>query len=227
EFAGFKMSRENRGSRIMEQIDILRKAWSSPRFSFKGKYYEYSDLSVTPKPVQKPHPPIWVGASGRLMIRRTAKNGLPLVASPRHHVSELKNHYQIYKEALKESGKTVEELPVIRYAYVAETQQKAEADARDPVVYIEKDLYGAWAKWRELRDDKGQLVQDKQAVTFETHRERFLIGTPEFCVREIEKYRRELGMNHLICWTHMPGLSHEKAMKSIRLFAKEVMPQFR
>jgi alkanesulfonate monooxygenase SsuD/methylene tetrahydromethanopterin reductase-like flavin-dependent oxidoreductase (luciferase family) len=56
---------------------------------------------------------------------------------------------------------------------------------------------------------------------------RFIIGDPDQCTREIEKYQRELGMDYLICWMHYPGADHAKSVRAMRLFAKEVMPHFR
>jgi alkanesulfonate monooxygenase SsuD/methylene tetrahydromethanopterin reductase-like flavin-dependent oxidoreductase (luciferase family) len=77
-----------------------------------------------------------------------------------------------------------------------------------------------------LRDDQGRLVENPATVTFDSHRERFIIGDPDHCIREIEKYELELGMDYLICWMHYPGADHQKTLRAMRLFAKEVMPHF-
>ncbi len=227
EFAGHGEERSGREKRMEEELEIMIKAWTTESFSFSGKHYQLKDLSVTPKPFQKPHPPIWFGASTKGGFRRAAKWGSALVASPRHHVNELKEHYRVYRDFLREYGKQASEVPVIREVFVAETTAKAEAEARDGVMYLHAGMYGKWAKVRPLRDDKGDLVKDPSEVTFESHRERFIIGDPDHCIREIQKYQSGIGMDHLICWMQFPGIDPRKTEKSMRLFVKEVMPHFK
>ncbi len=226
EFAGHGEDRSGREKRMEEELEIMIKAWTTESFSFSGKHYQLKDLSVTPKPFQKPHPPIWFGASTKGGFRRAAKWGSALVASPRHHVNELKEHYRVYRDFLREYGKQASEVPVIREVFVAETTAKAEAEARDGVMYLHAGMYGKWAKVRPLRDDKGELVKDPSEVTFESHRERFIIGDPDHCIREIQKYQSGIGMDHLVCWMQFPGIDPRKTEKSMRLFVKEVMPHF-
>jgi alkanesulfonate monooxygenase SsuD/methylene tetrahydromethanopterin reductase-like flavin-dependent oxidoreductase (luciferase family) len=227
EFAGRGEERSGREKRMEEQLEIMIKAWTTDSFSFEGQYYRVPTLSVTPKPCQKPHPPIWSGASTRGGCRRAAKWGSALVASPRHHLNELKEHFRVYREFLQRYGKKADAVPVIREVYVAETTAQAEEEARDGIMYLHAGIYGKWSAVRPLRDDRGQLVTDPTAVTFDSHRERFIIGDPDHCAREIEKYRAELGMDYLVCWMHFPGADPRKTERSMRLFAKEVMPRFR
>ncbi len=226
EFAGHGEERSGREKRMEEELEIMIKAWTTESFSFSGKHYQLKDLSVTPKPFQKPHPPIWFGASTKGGFRRAAKWGSALVASPRHHVNELKEHYRVYRDFLREYGKQASEVPVIREVFVAETTAKAEAEARAGVMYLHAGMYGKWANVRPLRDDKGELVKDPSEVTFESHRERFIIGDPDHCIREIQKYQSGIGMDHLVCWMQFPGIDPRKTEKSMRLFVKEVMPHF-
>jgi alkanesulfonate monooxygenase SsuD/methylene tetrahydromethanopterin reductase-like flavin-dependent oxidoreductase (luciferase family) len=227
EFAGHGEERSGRERRIEEQLDIMIKAWTTETFSHQGRYYQIPETSVTPKPVQKPHPPIWIGASTRGGVRRAARWADALVASPRHHISELKQHFAIYGEYLQQFGKHASCVPVIREVYCAPTTAQAESEARDGVMYIHGGMYGKWAGVRPLRDDSGELVKDPATVTFESHRERFIIGSPDHCVREIQRYERELGMDHLMCWTQFPGVDADKTIASMRLFAKEVMPNIK
>lgn len=227
EYAGYQEQRTGREQRMEEELDIIIKGWTTERFSFSGQYYHIEDLSITPKPHQKPHPPIWIGASTRGGARRAAQWASAMVASPRHHINELKQHYQWHRQQLQRFNKTPMATPVIREVYVAETSAKAEEEARDGIMYIHGGMYGKWANVRPLRDDAGRLVENPATVTFESHRERFIIGNPDHCIREIERYQRELGMDYLICWMHYPSADHQKTLRAMRLFAKEVMPHFK
>jgi len=227
EFAGHGEERSGREKRMEEQLDILIRAWTTDSFSFSGKHYQIPNTSVNPKPVQKPHPPIWFGASTKGGFRRAAKWGSALVASPRHHLNELAEHYRVYGAFLREYGRKADATPVIRQVYCAETTEKAEAESRDGIIYIQAGMYGRWAQTRPLKDDKGELVSGAGEVTFQTFRERFIIGNPEQCIREIEKYRDKIGMDYLMCMMQFPGVDSQKTVESMRLFAKEVMPHFK
>ena len=226
EFAAYEEPRSGREPRMEEQLDLMIRGWTTERFSFSGQYYQVEDLSITPKPVQQPHPPIWIGASTRGGLRRAAQWGSALVASPRHHINELKEHYRMYRQQLQRFNKTASATPVIREVYVAETTAQAEEEAREGIMYLHAGMYGKWANVRPLKDDKGELVKDPASVTFDTHRERFIIGDPDHCIREIEKYQQAFGMDYLLCWMQFPGVEHAKTVRAMRLFATEVMPHF-
>ena len=129
EFAGHGEERSGREQRMEEQLDIVIKAWTTDSFSHNGRYYKIPETSVTPKPVQKPRPPIWIGASTRAGVRRAAQWAYALVASPRHHIAELKQHFAIYGEYLQRFGKHPSCVPVIREVYCAPTTAQAEAEA--------------------------------------------------------------------------------------------------
>ena len=74
-----------RGPMTDEHLEAMRELWTKPAPSFAGKYTQFSDLTFEPKPVQKPHPPIWVGGHSRAALRRTAQFGAawhPINRSP-------------------------------------------------------------------------------------------------------------------------------------------------
>jgi probable F420-dependent oxidoreductase len=79
EFAAFGTSRRERGSRMEEGVAVLRGCWADGPFSFSGKHYQYDGIDVTPKPVQKPHPPVWMAATAEPAARRAARLGLHLL----------------------------------------------------------------------------------------------------------------------------------------------------
>ena len=64
-----------RGAVTEEWITIFKQLWSEAPASFEGRFYRYSDIRCEPFPVQKPHPPIWVGGHSRAALRRTARHG--------------------------------------------------------------------------------------------------------------------------------------------------------
>ena len=110
----------------------------------------------------------------------------------------------------------------------AETMEKAEELAAPSVSYLFRELYGAAsaAGDRVLRGDDGAVITDGDDVAFESFKARYIIGDPDFAIGRIKDYETEVNPSEMICWMHMPGIRGDDAMRSVELFAKEVMPHF-
>ena len=229
EFEAHGIPRKERVRRLEEALDLMTGAWANERFSFDGDFYRLPECTVTPKPLQRPHPPIWYGVSGPKSIRRAAHRRAHLIASPRHGIAELKEHYRIHEAAAHEIGWVPTERPVMREAFVAETQARAEELAGPAVTYMFRELYGARSAQGErvLRTDDGTPVTEKAQVDFEHFKERYIIGDPEFAFDELVRYEEELGATELICWHHLPGIRAEHTTRSVELFASEVITAWR
>ena len=228
EFAAHGIPREQRTRRFEEALDLMTRAWTEERFSFDGEYYRVPDTQLTPKPMQTPHPPLWYGVSAKASLRRAVKRRAVQIMSPRHGIAELKEHYGVYEDAAREAGWEIPERPLIRQVFVADTQTEAEKLAAPGVNYLFTELYGAAsaAGDRVLRSDDGSVITDASQVSFDTFKDRYIIGDPDFAIEQIKRYEAEVNPSEMICWMHMPGIRGEIAMRSVELFAKEVMPHF-
>ncbi len=228
EFTAHNVPREERVGRFEEALDLMIAAWTGEPFDFDGTYYRAPEARVTPLPVQRPHPPIWYGVSAKSSLRRAVQRRATQIMSPRHGITELKEHYAVYDEAAKEAGWIPPERPIIRQVFVAETMAKAEETAAPAVDYLYRELYGAAsaAGDRVLRGDDGQVIEDSETVAFEGFKRRYIIGDPDFAIAEIKNYETELDPSEMICWMHMPGIRGADCAASMELFAKEVMPAF-
>lgn len=229
EFHGLMVPYEERFRRLEEALDLMQAAWTGDTFSFDGEFFKVPETRLSPKPVQKPHPPIWYGVSGPRLLRRAAARRAVLTASPRHTLVELKEHFRIYEQAATEHGFSTTERPVMREVFVAETRERAEELAAPAVTHLFRELYGRKSEEGErvLRSDSGEEVSDMSTVDFATFKGRYIIGTPEDACERIARLRDELGMTEISCWMHLPGLSAKAAMDSARLFAREVIPALR
>lgn len=149
--------------------------------------------------------------------------------SPRHGVEELREHYQPYEDEAKAIGWKIPSKPIIRQVFVGPTMQQAEALAAPAIEHLYREVYGraSAAGDRVLRNDDGSVITDHQQVSFDTFKQRYIVGTPEFAIREIARYRDGLACDEMVCWMHMPGIRGKDAMSSVELFAKEVMPAFK
>jgi probable F420-dependent oxidoreductase len=229
EFSAHDVPRDERVARMEEALDLLQAAWTREQFSFEGRFFKVEpETTLAPKPLQQPHPPIWYAVSAARSLRRAAKRGCVLLPSPRHELFELAEHFRVYDEACAAEGFAPDERPVIREVFVADSHERAEELAAPGIEYLFRELYGAKSAQgeRPLRTDSGELITDKRQVDFESLKNRFIIGDPDYAIRQIERYRDELGATELICWMHVPGVTGADAMRSVELVAREVMPAF-
>src|SRR6202162_1978173 len=106
EFHGFRIPMEEAEERYQETVAFLRKAWTTPgRFSHRGKYWQYDDIVVEPAPVQKPHPPLWVGAQSPASIRYAAENGYNLLLGQAGSPEVVAEGIRVYRRAVEAQGR--------------------------------------------------------------------------------------------------------------------------
>ena len=139
-----------------------------------------------------------------------------------------KAQYPDFEAEAKKIGWTIPERPIIRSVFIAESREKAEEIAAPALNYLFTELYGAAsaAGDRVLRAADGSVITDKDQVGFDNFKNRYIIGDPEFAIEQLEIYRDAVQPTEVVCWTHLPGISGADAMRSVELFAREVMPHF-
>tara|TARA_A100001015_G_scaffold285619_1_gene353390 strand:+ start:601 stop:1770 length:1170 start_codon:yes stop_codon:yes gene_type:complete len=241
-----------------ETLSILKKAWKEEFFNHKGEFYTYpapdyvwqhdmsppnknlvnldtnvmENISVVPKPFQKPFPPIHQVVDGIRSIEWAAKQGLNIIMwIPT--VKALKIKFEAFKNAKSEAEKRNvplgEGISLVRDMFVANTMEEAKEKAGEHMVN-----YMRWVcHWRglgnhmdpdeELPVTKGKL--DLLNYDF-LHKRNMLFGTPEYVIDKIHELKSELNLQNLQVWSNFPGVKHEDCMKSIKLFTEKVMPHF-
>lgn len=224
EFDGFRRQLKERKGRIEESLEILNKSWEDSTFSFDGKYYKFGDLSVTPKPVQRPIP-IWIGAFTEPAIKRAARIGASLYVPAIGVIPIIKYLFDMHASFLKEYGKNPDdfEKPLVREMYISDkSADETWEDIKEHVTYTAK----GYASWGSMVDTEGNLLSDpSDPVLYDIARQQSIIGTPEECVETIIQYKESLPIDNLICRFKFPGISHEEAMRSMKLFVDKVLPK--
>ena len=223
EFAGFGRSLKERKGRMEESIEILNKSWMDGPFDHNGKYYKLENINVTPKPVQRPIP-IWIGAFTEPAIRRAARIGAPLYVPAIGVIPIVKYLFDMHSSLLKEYGRNPDdfEKPLVREIYISDQKSdKIWEKIKENVTYTAK----GYASWGSMVDRKGNLLSDPtDPILYDIARDQSIIGTPEECIDTIKRYMEELPINNLICRFKFPGISHEEAMRSMKLFTEKVLP---
>ena len=220
EFALYDAPFERRGARFEEQLAIVRELWTEEHVSFHGKYYTVEGR-LEPKPVQKPHPPVWIGGWGDITLRRAATLADNWIPGPTADLERLLLGKARFLENRWAAGLPAPtEWPLTRDLIIADTDRRARelAEAHIMVAY-RKEYAGGWRHPfidASVATDLGRLMQD-----------RFIIGGPDQCVAKIRRFVEEYGMSHLICRTFFPGMPHAHIVRELELLAGEVMPAFR
>ena len=228
EFDGFQVSLKERGPRLEEGVEIIRRLWTENDVSHKGRFYEFKETTLTPKPHQKPHPPIWVAAKSESAVRRAARIGDAFFSDPVTPIKILKKRYSVFKDALKNSGREFESLerPMFKEAYLAKDDDTAREEFMPHIL----NIYGDYYKWGHLQDEEGKNVLPEETSYdqfVEELQKRFIMGGPDTFIGEVERHMKDLEVTQLILRMHPPDMPHEKVMNSIGMIGGKIIPYFR
>jgi alkanesulfonate monooxygenase SsuD/methylene tetrahydromethanopterin reductase-like flavin-dependent oxidoreductase (luciferase family) len=221
--------------RFAETLEIVRRAWTSETFSFEGKFFQYHDVCVVPKPYQQPHPPVRIAATSPDTFPAIGAQGFDLFCAVRTGtLSELAPNLSAYRSAYAAAGHSGTGGVFLRVpVYVASSFDRAVEDTRDSIMafyqqlgaQLEASAREAGARAIEQRDVRGRRLQE--ATFDEVLREKVIVGTPEMVVSRLKQIHDELHLDGILaelnCGGHVP---REGVIESLKLLCGEVMPAF-
>jgi alkanesulfonate monooxygenase SsuD/methylene tetrahydromethanopterin reductase-like flavin-dependent oxidoreductase (luciferase family) len=215
EFDAFSLNKRERGSRLAESVDVIRKLWTGEPVHHKGKYFELTGQRISVAPKQQGGPPIWIGAGAFPAIERAARIGDAWLA-PGNPPSEgwFDEALGHYNGALAEAGKTIVDRPVIVELYCAATDEAAREQCHPYV----KDEYFTYSDYKQLAWQKSRFDY--------LWNEMFVIGSPETVARKVRALAA-YGFNHVIFRPFWIGMPEHLYRESVRLVAEEVRPLLR
>jgi probable F420-dependent oxidoreductase len=215
---------EQRVSRMTEAVAVLRSAWTEEAASFQGAHFHFADVPVLPKPVQRPHPPIWIGATAPRAIDRAGRIGDGWIAPFLQTVEGLEPEAVRYRRAAEESGRQ----PVICLKRDAAVSTDGQG-ARDAWLRRNVDLWRYYRSHGAAGVDDGALAAgDGPSGDFSLGRA--VAGTPEDCVRQLRRCEDRLGCEYvqLMNLGTGPSFGHPGSFASqqtaLELFGREVIP---
>jgi luciferase family oxidoreductase group 1 len=229
EFERFGVELGESRARWEEEVDIILLALAGEPFSYDGQYYQIPETSVFPQPIQKPHPPIWVVGQTTESVKATVKRGFNLLSGgfgvPIERLREFRRAYEGYLVDYPPAQPI--RVGTQRPVYVTDNEADARAAAEQ-------------ARWNmrvtlSLRHNYSKVEQGHAIpVPFENEPstddilDKFsVIGTPDTCVRQIKRLQDAMGIDHFNCSFYFGDLKQSSILKSMRLFAEEVMPALR
>ncbi|MBV9554042.1 MAG: LLM class flavin-dependent oxidoreductase [Alphaproteobacteria bacterium] len=215
EFEAFGVPPDESASRFRETVEIVLRAWTEERVSFAGQHYKIDPVEMLPKPLQQPHPPVWVAATSEPAIEWAAGRGLSILMDPHAAHREIGRKRRLYADGLAAAGHTIigRELPVARLVSVADNTEKAEAIARNGAQWIVDSYFGSQHRPVRLAEHTPEVADPVQRYLDEV----IVHGTPDAVLDRLARLREEIGLDYLLA----APLSHESFM----LLTEKVLPR--
>lgn len=217
--------------RFEEQLEILQGVWTQQGYSHTGEYYHYDDITVTPRVVQQPHPPIWIGAMAEPSLQRAGRLGLGWVTDPLHNMDVMAAWADIFRTAAHEAGTSAGPIILKRDAWVSRSQRELDETwwptlrahhlfYKDLGFFSSGRFNSDWEPWIAQLDDE-EWTYDRIVP------DRLVAGSPQQVVDQIHEFTERVRCDELIfSIRHATGPDHQATMECIELFGSEVFPHF-
>jgi alkanesulfonate monooxygenase SsuD/methylene tetrahydromethanopterin reductase-like flavin-dependent oxidoreductase (luciferase family) len=206
--------------RLRKHLEIVKQLLAGESVSFDAPYCQLDNARLLLRPVQQPHPPVWVAANNDQAVERAAELGDAWVINPHATLQTIARQMGLYRAALERCGKPFpSELPMIREICVAETQSEAVRLARP---YLEQK-YQAYVHWGQHKALPGD--DDMTQAFADLARDRFILGDPHQCADELQRCAEATGATMMLLRLHWPGMPHDVIAQSMRLLADKVRPR--
>jgi len=240
EYRGFGMDAKQQDSRAIfdEAINLVRQCWTEERVTFNGKYYQVEDLYVRPKPLQKPHPPIYMACLSPATFALAGRYGFNVLMSGAFGLSPegAKQGIADYRAARAAAGfdPAAGQIALLLKLYVGDTMDGARRDFAGPVEWYYRTIakyvapppgqapvksYEMYSQTRQAAETLGfDALADSPLM---------ICGDVDHCVEKLLRVTQEYGFNEMLCWTRIGGLDTRKVLRAMELMSSEVMPRVR
>lgn len=227
--------------RFAEALDLLVQAWTRPGpFEFYGEYYKVPYVNPWPRPLQDPHPPIWIPGVGSLeTIALCVERGFTYSALPFFSREISEKSYAAYRRQWVDSGKDPDptKLSVLLPIYVSESDEQARAEFEEHFWYFNKRLTrgvdagapGYMTPQSTVRMLGAMNSFSVSASSWEDVEKAgyVMTGSPETVIEKLCERIETTGAGNLLGMFHLGNMPHEKAMQNLTAFAEDVMPAIR
>ena len=248
EYVWYGVNPEESRGRFQEAYDLIMTAWTNSVWSFEGEFYKLKDCAIWPRPVQQPHPPIWIAARSAESIEWCVKRHLPC-AQVYQTTGQIEDTFNYYRTKAKEDGWDAkpDDFILCRHIYIDDSNKKAQEIAEPAMRYF-FSVYN-----RGFNDAINQTAADQQKLLAKLTSERsfnyfregnrsridfstlgwdeliksgyMIAGDPDSVARQIQDQMKQIGANHFMGMFHIGNLAHQKVISSLDLFKKEIMPR--
>jgi probable F420-dependent oxidoreductase len=208
EFELFGIEYRKRGRRFEEALEVLVRSWSGEPFSYEGETLRVPEIVVRPRPVQRPHPPLWIGGSADAALRRAARYDSPLCPGATDPIARIEDRTRRYREIRRTAGRSESfDIVLPRLAVVADTMEEARVIAH-PAITEMFERYMAYGGPPEL----AYALRDWEVLD-----DLVIVGDEDYCAAQVERYQ-SLGVTDLLLQFALPTLDPAVARSSMERF---------
>jgi alkanesulfonate monooxygenase SsuD/methylene tetrahydromethanopterin reductase-like flavin-dependent oxidoreductase (luciferase family) len=229
EMEGFNINPDEKQEMLLEAVrEATKMLCSNPYPGFKGRYFSMPPRNIVPKPLQKPHPPLWIACTDRNTIRRAAKCGMGALTfafdlEEAHYLVE--DYYSTFKQGCEPIGRTVNpNIAMITGIMCHADSEVAVARGLEGFQFFRHALShyyvtgthipGAFNLWEDFKQNASRQGFSVKGI-----------GNPEQVKANLEKFE-EMGVDQML-FIHQAGKTrHEHICESLELFATHVLPAF-
>lgn len=207
EFRVFGVPPQESQARFREAVDIVLQAWRNQRLTYRGQFFSFEDIEVLPKPLQQPHPPVWVAAGSHEALLWAAIQGHSILMDPHATHTETGEHWEFYREELENHGHSIQgrQIPIARLLAIAPTDAGAAEVAREGA----KWLLRTYVNPQGSRNSEDLLRRYVDSVVIH--------GTPDRVADQIARLHEEIHLDYMIG----APLSHQTFLS----FTDHVLPK--
>jgi alkanesulfonate monooxygenase SsuD/methylene tetrahydromethanopterin reductase-like flavin-dependent oxidoreductase (luciferase family) len=210
--------------RYGEAIEILFQALGKGEVRFSGKFYNYPNFPMVLQPYQAPHPPLWYGINNPASTAWAAANGVNVVSlAPARVAAAIMSRYREEWDKLAKPAADLPCLGLARHVVVAETDAEAKRIAAAAFVPWRASMAHLWEKMNAHHPLLDAMPHNWAA--FEAKGD-CIAGTPATVRDYLARESATAGANYFACHLVFGTMHHEDAIRSLELFAREVMPAF-
>ena len=242
EYHSFGANPAHSRERFMEAHDLIVKAWTTPGpFAWEGKHYSLRYVNVWPRPLQQPHPPIWIPSQGSGETIDWAAERRYTYMQTYTPVEQIKPFFDQYRAAAERSGYRAapEQLGWGVPVYVGETDAQAREEAWPHLDFFNNDLlrmppefffppnYLTEQSMERVLAAKKSLVGGRKSWELIDSTSLAVVGGPDTVCRRIEQAQQLLGFGRLIPFIQFGSLPADLTKRSVERFAEQVIPRLR
>ena len=238
EYKGFGLDQTRSREIFHEGMEVIHKCWTEERFSYHGKHYKFDDICVRPKPLQQPHPPIYMACLSPETFAIAGRYGYDVLMSTVFGLTpELaKEGLESYRNGRREGGHDPDggKIACLIMVYPGKTREEARATFGPRVTWYYRTIAKYVAPPQGQQDIKGYdgygASRDLAAsVEFSdlVDGTSIVCGEPEHCIEKLSALATEFKFDELLCWTRIGGLENAKVLQAMELLGTDIIPAVR
>lgn len=221
EYDAFGVASDKKVQRFTENLRIVMQLWAGEEVHADLPWCRLDGVTAALRPVQKPHPPIWMAANADRAVKRAARLADTWIINPHATFDTIKRQLDLFVgERQAHDRPAVQELPLIREVFCGRTREEALEKAR-PYLARKYAVYSDWGQDKVMPDKESFRMPYEELAE-----SRFVVGSPEDCIEQLLPWK-QLGVDHFVFRTHWAGMPVEDALGSVALLTDEVIPSLR